>query len=81
MIEPQFHANAVSLTCLSGSIEANPPALDCPPFEAAACTSSLGRLAKLPGLELSAMVLGWYVWIVYDSIVASGSLRGCGDGD
>lgn len=42
--------SGAGLTCLSGSMLANPPLwLACPPLEAISETSSLGRLAKLPG--------------------------------
>jgi hypothetical protein len=45
-------------TCLSGSILANPPLwLDWPPLEAISRTSSFGRLAKLPGLVFSVMLM------------------------
>lgn len=45
-------------TCLSGSMLAKPPEwLACPPFDAISCTSSLGLLAKLPGLVLPDMVV------------------------
>ena len=45
-------------TCLSGSIDAKPPECEAwPPLEAIFCTSSLGRLAKFPGLVLADIVV------------------------
>jgi hypothetical protein len=74
------------LTCLSASMDAKPPECEAsPPFFAMFWTSSLGRLAKFPGLLLSAIVdvgvvclfvclfFGWE----YGGVVGSGD----GDGD
>ena len=52
---------AVKRTCLSESMDANPPEWEAsPPFWAAALTSSLGRLAKFPGLSLPDMLFGTF---------------------
>lgn len=46
-----------AITCLEGSMVANPPLrLDWPPFLPMFCTSSRGRLEKFPGLELSVIL-------------------------
>jgi hypothetical protein len=55
---PGVCVNDVRLTCLSGSMLAKPELwLAWPPLEAISWTSSLGRLAKLPGLVLALEVL------------------------
>lgn len=61
---PQEHR--AKQTCLSASMDAKPPECDaCPPLDAIAWTSSLGRLAKFPGLSLLDMVVWVFVgWLV-----------------